>query len=128
MIVSIISLLICLWKLMENQDSIYLFFDIIGGMFGLVIGVMLVYYFVVMCGKINFDELYIVSGDYKYYDNGFNLIVFLVILVVVILLLGGKFILFMEFLFCVFWFVGVIVVFVVYVLLKKCMGFENIGE
>lgn len=50
LIVSIISLLICLWKLMENQDSIYFFFDIIGGMFGLVIGVMMVYYFVVMCG------------------------------------------------------------------------------
>ncbi|MDI8106853.1 cytosine permease, partial [Salmonella enterica subsp. enterica serovar Anatum] len=28
MIASIISLLICPWKLMENQDSIYLFLDI----------------------------------------------------------------------------------------------------
>ncbi len=30
MIASIISLLICPWKLMENQDGIYLFLDIIG--------------------------------------------------------------------------------------------------
>jgi allantoin permease len=34
LIASIISLLICPWKLMENQDSIYLFLDIIGGMLG----------------------------------------------------------------------------------------------
>lgn len=37
---------------MENQDSIYLFLDIIGGMLGPVIGVMLAHYFVVMRGKI----------------------------------------------------------------------------
>ncbi len=41
---------------MENQDSIYLFLDIIGGMLGPVIGVMLAHYFVVMRGKINLDE------------------------------------------------------------------------
>ncbi len=76
MIASIISLLICPWKLMENQDSIYLFLDIIGGMLGPVIGVMLAHYFVVMRGKINLDELYTASGDYKYYDNGFNLTAF----------------------------------------------------
>ncbi len=40
LIASIISLLICPWKLMENQDSIYLFLDIIGGMLGPVIGVL----------------------------------------------------------------------------------------
>ncbi|MEA7515321.1 cytosine permease, partial [Salmonella enterica subsp. enterica serovar Virginia] len=42
-------------------------------MLGPVIGVMLAHYFVVMRGKINLDELYTASGDYKYYDNGFNL-------------------------------------------------------
>ncbi|WP_201027588.1 cytosine permease, partial [Salmonella enterica] len=96
MIASIISLLICPWKLMENQDSIYLFLDIIGGMLGPVIGVMLAHYFVVMRGKINLDELYTASGDYKYYDNGFNLTAFSVTLVAVILSLGGKFIPFLE--------------------------------
>ncbi len=43
---------------MENQDSIYLFLDIIGGMLGPVIGVMMAHYFVVMRGQINLDELY----------------------------------------------------------------------
>ncbi|HAK8648724.1 TPA: putative allantoin permease [Salmonella enterica] len=128
MIASIISLLICPWKLMENQDSIYLFLDIIGGMLGPVIGVMLAHYFVVMRGKINLDELYTASGDYKYYDNGFNLTAFSVTLVAVILSLGGKFIPFMEPLSRVSWFVGVIVAFVAYALLKKRTGFENTGE
>ncbi|ECH8656474.1 putative allantoin permease [Salmonella enterica subsp. enterica] len=128
MIASIISLLICPWKLMENQDSIYLFLDIIGGMLGPVIGVMLAHYFVVMRGKINLDELYTASGDYKYYDNGFNLTAFSVTLVAVILSLGGKFIPFMEPLSRVSWFVGVIVAFVAYALLKKLTGFENTGE
>ncbi|MCZ6975333.1 hypothetical protein NH824_23675, partial [Salmonella enterica] len=36
----------------ENQDSIYLFLDIIGGMLGPVIGVMLDHYFVASLGFI----------------------------------------------------------------------------
>lgn len=119
LIASIISLLICPWKLMENQDSIYLFLDIIGGMLGPVIGVMMAHYFVVMRGQINLDELYTAPGDYKYYDNGFNLTAFSVTLVAVILSLGGKFIHFMEPLSRVSWFVGVIVAFAAYALLKK---------
>ena len=104
---------------MENQSSIYLFLDIIGGMLGPVIGVMLAHYFVVMRGKINLDELYTASGDYQYYDNGFNLTAFSVTLVAVILSLGGKFIPLLEPLSRVSWFVGVIVAFVAYALLKK---------
>ncbi|MDU8418538.1 cytosine permease, partial [Pseudomonas syringae] len=41
LIASLISVVICPWKLMENQESIYLFLDIIGGMLGPVIGVMM---------------------------------------------------------------------------------------
>ncbi|EHC0605769.1 putative allantoin permease [Escherichia coli] len=128
LIASIISLLICPWKLMENQDSIYLFLDIIGGMLGPVIGVMMAHYFVVMRGKINLDELYTAPGDYKYYDNGFNLTAFSVTLVAVILSLGGKFIPFMEPLSRVSWFVGVIVAFAAYALLKKRTTAEKTGE
>lgn len=58
-------------------------------------------------------------GDYKYYDNGFNLTAFSVTLVAVILSLGGKFIPFMEPLSRVSWFVSVIVAFAAYALLKK---------
>lgn len=128
LIASIISLLICPWKLMENQDSIYLFLDIIGGMLGPVIGVMMAHYFVVMRGQINLDKLYTAPGDYKYYDNGFNLTAFSVTLVAVILSLGGKFIHFMEPLSRVSWFVGVIVAFAAYALLKKRTTAEKTGE
>lgn len=88
-------------------------------MLGPVIGVMLAHYFVVMRGKINLDELYTASGDYQYYENGFNLTAFSVTLVAVILSLGGKFIPLLEPLSRVSWFVGVIVAFVAYALLKK---------
>ncbi len=47
---------------MENQDSIYLFLDVIGGMLGPVIGVMMAHYFIVMRGQINLDELYTAPG------------------------------------------------------------------
>ena len=119
LIASIISLLICPWKLMENQDSIYLFLDIIGGMLGPVIGVMMAHYFIVMRGQINLDELYTAPGDYKYFDNGFNVTAFLVTIVAVILSLGGKFIPLLEPFSRVSWFVGVIVAFAAYALLKK---------
>lgn len=119
LIASIISLLIFPWKLMENQDSIYLFLDIIGGMLGPVIGVMLAHYFVVMRGNINLDDLYTSSGDHKYYDNGFNLTAFSVTVLALILSLAGKFIPFMALLSRLSWFVGVIVAFVAYALLKK---------
>ncbi len=62
-------------ELMENQDSIYLFLDIIGGMLGgnrRNVSSL----FVVMRGKINLDELYTASGDYKILSNGFNLTAF----------------------------------------------------
>nr|WP_318382596.1 putative allantoin permease [uncultured Enterobacter sp.] len=119
LVASVISLLICPWKLMENQDSIYLFLDVIGGMLGPVIGVMMAHYFVVMRSDINLDELYTAAGDYKYYDKGFNLTAFLVTLIAVILSLGGKFIPLLEPLSRVSWFVGVIFAFVAYALFMK---------
>lgn len=119
LIASIISLLICPWKLMENQSSIYLFLDIIGGMLGPVIGVMMAHYFIVMRSQIDLDTLYTKAGDYKFYDNGFNATAFSVTLIAVVLSLGGKFIPLLEPLSRVSWFVGVITAFILYVLLKK---------
>lgn len=55
LIASIISLIICPWKLMENQESIYLFLDVIGGILGPVIGVMMAHYFIVMRSEIDLD-------------------------------------------------------------------------
>ncbi len=57
-----------------------------------------------------------------------NLTAFSVTLVAVILSLGGKFIHFMEPLSRVSWFVGVIVAFAAYALLKKRTTAEKTGE
>ncbi|TQI79283.1 NCS1 nucleoside transporter family [Serratia fonticola] len=118
-IASIISLIICPWKLMENQESIYLFLDVIGGILGPVIGVMMAHYFIVMRSEIDLDTLYIEPGNYKYYDNGFNSVAFIVTLFAVLLSLGGKLIEILEPLSRVSWFVGVISAFCLYALLKS---------
>ncbi|MFV8984113.1 allantoin transporter [Serratia fonticola] len=118
-IASIISLIICPWKLMENQESIYLFLDVIGGILGPVIGVMMAHYFIVMRSEIDLDTLYIEPGNYKYYDNGFNSVAFIVTLFAVLLSLGGKFIEILEPLSRVSWLVGVISAFCLYALLKS---------
>ncbi|WP_422526744.1 allantoin transporter [Serratia fonticola] len=118
-IASIISLIICPWKLMENQESIYLFLDVIGGILGPVIGVMMAHYFIVMRSEIDLDTLYIEPGNYKYYDNGFNSVAFVVTLFAVLLSLGGKFIAILEPLSRISWFVGVISAFCLYALLKS---------
>ncbi|GGI43008.1 allantoin permease [Mammaliicoccus stepanovicii] len=58
MIASIVSVLIMPWKMMENEDSIFVFLNMIGAILGPVTGVMIVhFYFVAKC-KINIDELY----------------------------------------------------------------------
>lgn len=116
-IASIISLLICPWKLMENQESIYLFLDVIGGILGPVIGVMMAHYFIIIHRNIDLDELYTEVGDYKYYDHGFNSVAFIVTLIAVLLSLGGKFISILEPLSRVSWFVGVISAFCLYALI-----------
>lgn len=97
-------------------------------MLGPVIGVMMAHYFVVMRGRINLDELYTAAGDYKYFDNGFNVTAFLVTIMAVILSLGGKFIPLLEPFSRVSWFVGVIVAFAAYALLKKRALPNNISH
>lgn len=118
-IASIISLIICPWKLMENQESIYLFLDVIGGILGPVIGVMMAHYFIVIRSNIDLDTLYTEPGNYKYYENGFNSVAFIVTIIAVVLSLGGKFIGILEPLSRVSWFVGVISAFCLYALIKS---------
>ncbi|MBU9810914.1 putative allantoin permease [Rahnella sp. SL6] len=119
LIASLMSVVICPWKLMENQESIYLFLDIIGGMLGPVIGVMMAHYFIVVRSELDLDTLYTAPGNYNYYDRGFNTVAFVVTLIAVVLSLGGKFISVLEPLSRVSWFVGVIVAFVLYSLFMK---------
>ncbi|PVZ87807.1 allantoin permease [Serratia sp. S1B] len=118
-IASIISVIICPWKLMENQDSIYLFLDLIGGMLGPVVGVMLAHYFVVINRNIDLDLLYASPGEYKDYKNGINMKAFLATFIAIIVSLSGKFIPALEDVSRLSWFVGVIVAFVIYSLIQS---------
>lgn len=124
-IASIISVLICPWKLMENQASIYLFLDIIGGILGPVIGVMLAHYFIIMRRQINLDSLYTEPGQFSYYKNGFNSLAFVVTIVAVVVSLSGKFIPVLEPVSRLSWFIGVLVAFGAYSLFASLHRKKN---
>ncbi|MGR5063584.1 allantoin transporter [Photobacterium sp. DNB22_13_2] len=119
MIAGVISVIICPWKLMESQESIFLFLNTIGGILGPVIGVMIAHYFIIMKQKIKLDSLYVSEDSFNYYKNGVNLIAFYATIFACILSLGGQYIPSLSALNSVSWFTGVIVAFVTYVGLMK---------
>ena len=57
-IACVVSVLIMPWKMMENEDSIFVFLNMIGAILGPVTGVMVIHFFIVSKCKINIDELY----------------------------------------------------------------------
>ncbi|BBM63960.1 putative allantoin permease [Vibrio alfacsensis] len=119
MIAGVISLIICPWKLMENQDSIFLFLNTIGGILGPVIGVMLAHYYIVLKQNINLDELYVEGNNYVYYKGGINSTAFVVTLIACILSLGGQYLSFLSVFNQLSWFTGVITAFALYVFMMK---------
>ncbi|MGR5143161.1 allantoin transporter [Photobacterium sp. DNB23_23_1] len=119
MIAGVISVIICPWKLMESQESIFLFLNTIGGILGPVIGVMLGHYFIIMKQRIKLDSLYVSDDSFNYYKNGVNLIAFYATIFACILSLGGQYIPSLSALNSLSWFTGVIVAFVTYVALMK---------
>ena len=119
MIAGVISVIICPWKLMESQESIFLFLNTIGGILGPVIGVMLGHYFIIMKQKIKLDSLYVSGDSFNYYKNGINLIAFYATIFACVLSLGGQYISSLSALNSLSWFTGVIVAFVTYVALMK---------
>lgn len=58
LIAGVVSFLIMPWKLMENQDSIFAFLNIIGAVLGPVAGVMLADFYLVKKEKIDLNALY----------------------------------------------------------------------
>lgn len=118
-IAGIISVIICPWKLMENQESIFLFLNTIGGILGPVIGVMLGHYFIIMKQHIKLDSLYVSEDSFNYYRNGVNHIAFYATIIACVMSLGGQHIPFLEDLNSLSWFTGVIVAIISYVTLMK---------
>ncbi|PSU30541.1 allantoin transporter [Photobacterium lutimaris] len=127
MIAGVISVIICPWKLMESQESIFLFLNTIGGILGPVIGVMLGHYFIIMKQRIKLDSLYVSEDSFNYYKNGVNFIAFYATIFACILSLGGQYIPSLSALNSVSWFTGVIVAFVTYVGLMKLDEKRNPG-
>lgn len=115
-IIVLFVLFIVLWKLMESVISVYVFFGLIGGMFGLVVGVMMVDYFIVCKCEFLVDDLYFEIGWYVY-CKGYNYCVFVVMILGVFILLIGMYVFVLKSLYDIFWFVGVLILFFFYIVL-----------
>lgn len=57
-IACVMSVVIMPWKLMENEDSIFIFLNAIGAILGPVAGIMIVHFFFVARCHIDIDKLY----------------------------------------------------------------------
>lgn len=57
-IASVLSVVIMPWKMMEEEDSIFLFLNAIGAILGPVAGVMIVHFYIVSKCHIDIDKLY----------------------------------------------------------------------
>lgn len=93
LIAAVISFMIMPWKLMENQESIFIFLNLIGAILGPVAGVMIAHYFFIAKQKINLDALYMnLNGNNsrnQYY--GINWQAYIATLIGFICSLSGKF-------------------------------------
>lgn len=114
LIASIISFLICPWKLMENQASIYTFLEIIGGILGPVLGVMLAHYFVAIKQTLVLDKLYVTKGTTGYYQSGINWLALSITFVSTVLSFTGKIIPSLSILSGFSWMIGSVSAFVLY--------------
>ncbi|BCN24908.1 allantoin transporter [Vibrio alfacsensis] len=119
MIAGVISVIICPWKLMESQESLFMFLNIIGAMLGPVLGVMLAHYFVIMKGEVDLETLYTKPGQYNYYKNGYNSLAFGVTIIAAFAAIIGEFVPFLKPLSQLSWFTGVFISFSLYALLTK---------
>ena len=119
MIAGVVSVIICPWKLMESQDSLFMFLSLIGAMLGPVLGVMLAHYFVILKGNVDLETLYTKPGQYNYFKNGYNTLAFGVTIVAALAAIIGEFIPALKPLSQVSWFTGVFLAFFLYAFLTK---------
>lgn len=118
-IASAISFVIMPWKLMENQDSITLFLNIIGAVVGPVSGIMIAHYFTVAKQKLNIDDLYAKPGEYHLYKNGLNPKAFIATFAGALIPVISIFVPSLKLLSGLAWIIGFVVAFVTYFLLTR---------
>lgn len=112
-----ISFVIMPWRLMESQDSIYAFLDMIGAFLGPVAGVMTADYFIIKKQQIDLDKLYPDKGIKK--GESINVVAYIVTIIGVALSLSGRFIPALSLISSISWIVGFGVSFILYSILEK---------
>lgn len=120
-IASVISFLIMPWKLMENQDSIFAFLNMIGAVLGPVAGVMIAQYFFIHKQKIDLDQLYMdpsadnSTNQYK----GINKEAYVATIVALIISMLGQFIPSLKIISSLSWLIGASLSLIIYLVLKR---------
>lgn len=105
---AVLSVVIMPWKLMQNEDSIFVFLNMIGAILGPVSGVMIIHFYFISRCKVNIDKLYFDLNAEHHNGLRFNGSAYIAtILGVVVSLLGfiPKFSVISDF----SWFIGFIV-------------------
>lgn len=116
---SIISFIIAPWKLMENQDSIFAFLEIIGALISPISGIMISHYFVVAKRKLDLDKLYVKKGESSLYPNGINLTAFVITIVAALVPFIGNILPSLRFLSNLSWIIGFLIAFIAYSIFSK---------
>lgn len=109
------GLLIMPWKLMESPTTIFTFLNMVGGMLSPVIGVILADYFLIKKREIIIQDLYF-SKSMSRFSNGVNWPALCATLFAGCISLIGRFIDFLEPIYNISWFTGIIVSVILYVL------------
>lgn len=116
---SIISFIIAPWKLMENQDSIYAFLEIIGALISPISGIMISHYFVVAKRNLNLNKLYGKKDVTSLYPRGINLYAFVITIVAATVPFIGNIVPSLDFLSNLSWIIGFVIAFVAYSFFSK---------
>ena len=111
-VAGIISFLIMPWRLMENQDSIYAFLDLVGAFLGPVAGVMMADYFIIKKQYINLDRLYTQKG--VKHGGSTNWVAYIVTIVAVLFSFIGRVIPALSIVSNLSWLVGFALAFILY--------------
>lgn len=120
-IASVISFLIMPWKLMENQDSIFAFLNMIGAVLGPVAGVMIGQYFFIHKQKIDLDQLYMdpaVDNSANQY-KGINKEAYIATIVALVISMLGQFIPSLTIISSLSWLIGASLSLAIYLVLKR---------
>lgn len=114
-VASIISFLICPWKLMENQDSIYLFLDIIGSLMGPIAGTMIAHYFFIIKRDLWLTRIY--AKEVNLYKPDINYAAYASTIIGATIPICFKFIQSLQKYSQVSWIIAFIVAFLLYIVL-----------